>query len=124
MAAHWMDVYTVKCKISVMQCRLRLEDTNFRSETQLQTIRSFRDAAYRMSQRKDKQVKPCSVCLLVCQPCIFSGVVTSRNYPFHRIVYCTVFSCFSSQHESIPIHIACNLNKIEKPSSILQLLVA
>ncbi|DBA99584.1 hypothetical protein WJX82_005130 [Trebouxia sp. C0006] len=36
--------------------QLALEDHNFRTETQLKTIRSFRDAAHRMSQQKNRQV--------------------------------------------------------------------
>ncbi|KAA6419415.1 MAG: hypothetical protein FRX49_10673, partial [Trebouxia sp. A1-2] len=34
---------------------LALEDPNFRTETQLKTIRTFRDAAHRMSQQKNRQ---------------------------------------------------------------------
>ena len=40
-------------------CRLALEDPNYRTESQLKTIRSFRDAAHRMSQHKDRQVSLC-----------------------------------------------------------------
>ena len=36
--------------------RLALEDPNFRTDAQLKAIRSFRDAAQQMSQRKDRQV--------------------------------------------------------------------
>ncbi|KAK9810351.1 hypothetical protein WJX72_009272 [[Myrmecia] bisecta] len=36
--------------------RLALEDPNFRSESELQGIRSFKDAAYRMLDRKDRLV--------------------------------------------------------------------
>ena len=42
---------------SAMACgRLALENPNFRTDVQLKAIRSFRDAAQQMSQRKDCQV--------------------------------------------------------------------
>lgn len=40
-------------------CRLALGDPNYRSETQLKAIRSFRDAAHRMSQQQNRQVTSC-----------------------------------------------------------------
>lgn len=44
---------------NAMPCgRLALEDPNFRTDAQLKAIRSFRDAALQMSQRKDRQVSP------------------------------------------------------------------
>lgn len=48
-----------------MPCRLALQNPNFRTDSELQDIRSFKTAAYEMLDRKDRLVR--AVCMAISQ---------------------------------------------------------